>query len=305
MITSLSYVLPQVGEPSDARKLVMAATDGSKQALLQIKGAFGQTIKPMFGLYNGFYQLDLSKDLHRSCLSRLFENSTRRNGERAATYRDWFGHGLVGDTGQYPWNSFRNAMFNREPIEVTPANFTPMPVIGKLEFDFSTVERPWQIEQDIRLVVNEQGNRSLLGNTKETTGNEVDAFINPDTISDTKFVRILRSIGLLSNIPDDNSNPENNAAITPLTPMNHTTTNRARSRTSSIGLGEKDKGIINCNSRVGSPSRSRTSSPTSFSVMAASEGDPDRDADDDHNWDLIQAYHEQRLQTWCDDRYVV
>lgn len=51
--------------------------------------------------------------------------------------------GRVGDTSQHGnWTSFRNAYLNGEPIIITPARFTPMPQVGRLEFDFSGGPRP-------------------------------------------------------------------------------------------------------------------------------------------------------------------
>ena len=138
---SIARLLPQMKTNTEAKQLVDKVTGGDRNKMAQIKQALGIASKTIFGMYNGYYQLDLSYEYHRICLSRLFEQSSRFNTKRAAAC--WLGYGKLGDTSQHGnWTSFRNELYNKEPIEVTPERFTPMPRSGILEFDFSGAVGP-------------------------------------------------------------------------------------------------------------------------------------------------------------------
>lgn len=140
---SIARLLPQMKTNAEAKQLVSKVTGEDRNKIAQIKQALGIASKTIFGMYNGYYQLDLSYEYHRVCLSRLFEQSSRFNAKRAMSC--WLGYGKLGDTSQHGnWSSFRNELFNKEKIEVTSERFTPMPRSGILEFDFSGAVGPTQ-----------------------------------------------------------------------------------------------------------------------------------------------------------------
>jgi len=140
---SIARLLPQMKTNAEAKQLVSKVTGEDRNKIAQIKQALGIASKTIFGMYNGYYQLDLTLEYHRVCLSRLFEQSSRFNAKRAMAC--WLGYGKLGDTSQHGnWSSFRNEYFNKEPIEVTSERFTPMPRSGILEFDFSGAVGPTQ-----------------------------------------------------------------------------------------------------------------------------------------------------------------
>ena len=65
---TLAKVLPNVGLPSEARQLVSKATRDDRVKLAQVNIELGVCLKPIYGMFNGFYSLDLSKEIHRVCL---------------------------------------------------------------------------------------------------------------------------------------------------------------------------------------------------------------------------------------------
>lgn len=138
---TLIKVLPLMTNPSDARQLVTKVTNDSRVELTRIKLSFGVTFRPMLGSFNGYYCLDLSKELHRICLSKLLLESQTLNSRRSAL--SIMSPGKVGDTSQTGnWSCFRNEVFNGKRIVTNPKKFTPMPQTGILEFDFSGAPRP-------------------------------------------------------------------------------------------------------------------------------------------------------------------
>ena len=137
----LKKILPQMALPAEARLMMSKVTRDDHVEISHVKQALGPALRPIFGLPNGFYSLDLSKDVDRICLARLLEMSKTLNNRRIES--DVVGKGLVGDTSlRGNWSCFRNEYFNGAPFEVTIAAFTPMKKAGKLEFDFSGGTRP-------------------------------------------------------------------------------------------------------------------------------------------------------------------
>jgi hypothetical protein len=137
----LLRILPQMMYTTEALQLLSKITNDSYPELQRIKMTFGISLKPLLGLYNGYYVLDLSKEIHRVCLSRLLEQSgnicNKRNKESIIK------SGKVGDTSQHQnWTCFRNELFNNQKIEITATRFTPMPLQGILSFDFVSCSRP-------------------------------------------------------------------------------------------------------------------------------------------------------------------
>jgi Ca2+-binding EF-hand superfamily protein/Ran GTPase-activating protein (RanGAP) involved in mRNA processing and transport len=132
---SVAKLLPQMKSGAEAKQLVSKVTKDDRKLMSQIKQMLGPASKTIFGVPNGYYVLDLAQEYHRTCLSRLFEQNARSVYPRQQGC--WLGWGVLGDTSQHGnWSCFRNERFNKEPIEITPERFTPMPQHGVLEFDF-------------------------------------------------------------------------------------------------------------------------------------------------------------------------
>jgi hypothetical protein len=135
-------LLPQINNTLECKQFVKKVFKNDRTGLMQLKLALGQCINPMFGHVNGFYSLDLSKEFDRLCLSQLLEKS-RTACSKKASLSEWGGFGCMRNTSQDGnWSCFRNEIFNGEGIEITTRRFIPMPRSGKLEFDYSTIDRP-------------------------------------------------------------------------------------------------------------------------------------------------------------------
>ena len=133
--------IPMYVPSGDARQLISKVTNDDRMEIARIRMAFGASFRPMLGSFNGFYTLDLSKEMHRQCLAKLLEQSQTMNHKRKSS--SIIGFAKVGDLSQHGnWSSFRNEIYNGEVIEVTPTKFTPIPHSGILEFDFSGGNRP-------------------------------------------------------------------------------------------------------------------------------------------------------------------
>mmetsp|Transcript_16332 Transcript_16332/g.30488 ORF Transcript_16332/g.30488 Transcript_16332/m.30488 type:complete len:1463 (-) Transcript_16332:187-4575(-) len=137
----LSKLLPQMALSSEARMLVSKVTNDDQVMVARVKQTLGLAMRPIFGLANGFYSLNLTKPADRICFMKLLELSTTVNSKRMVLSK--MGIGRIGDTSQKNnWSCFRNEFFNGNPIAITIDNFTPLPQVGKLEFDFSGALRP-------------------------------------------------------------------------------------------------------------------------------------------------------------------
>lgn len=140
-IRILVILLPLIATPEDARILIKRVTENDFIENQRLRQAYGQCIRPTLGVSNGFYSLDLSKPVDRTCLSMLFENSRTTNNKQSRL-------GLIdgvwiGDTSQHQNGScFRNEYYNGQPVVLKPEMFAPMPHSGKLFFDYSGGFRP-------------------------------------------------------------------------------------------------------------------------------------------------------------------
>ena len=143
MASTLAKLLPQMVFASEARHLMSKITKDDRVKISQVKRKVGVALKPILGMVNGYYILDLKKELDRLCLSLLLEQSESVNSKMFVKDEAVFDAGVIGDTSQRGhWSCFRNERFNGEPYEVTIGKFTPMKTTGILEFDFSGGTRP-------------------------------------------------------------------------------------------------------------------------------------------------------------------
>lgn len=140
LLPSIAQILPQMESAEEAKRLLSLVTGGDEKKLQQIKSFLGPVGKVAYGLFNGYYLLDMSLEMHRNCLSKLLEISQDVNSKRCNELKlgAIFGAaGKIGDTSQHGnWSAFRNEVFNHAPTVITPQSFTPMPQAGILEFDF-------------------------------------------------------------------------------------------------------------------------------------------------------------------------
>jgi hypothetical protein len=132
----LSTVLPQMAQSQEARLLVNKIIDYNITDLTRLKRAIGQFYRVIMGRPDGYYCLDLSNEMDRCCVNRLLEISMTTQYFRSKK-RDILGYGKLGDTSQHNnYSCFRNELLSRKPVEVDTDFASPLPRVGKLEFDF-------------------------------------------------------------------------------------------------------------------------------------------------------------------------
>ncbi len=127
---------------NDSMKLFVSTCNGDRVEMNKVKRELGYAFKPLLGLYNGYYCLDLKQDLDRLCLIKLIEVSKTRMDRVQGNNDPYLLN--VGDISQKGnWSCFRNEVFNGEPFVLTPEFASPsLPTGGKLEFDFVYALRP-------------------------------------------------------------------------------------------------------------------------------------------------------------------
>ena len=69
----VKLILPYVINAADTKQFVDFVTNHDHQQLSKVKKALGNVLRPAFGIPDGYYCLNLSNELDRICLSRLFE----------------------------------------------------------------------------------------------------------------------------------------------------------------------------------------------------------------------------------------
>ncbi len=70
---TLAKVLPLMATPSDARLLVQKVLHGDKIEIHRLRREIGYALRPILGICDGYYVLDLSVKLDQLCLNRLLE----------------------------------------------------------------------------------------------------------------------------------------------------------------------------------------------------------------------------------------
>lgn len=141
--TSLAKIIPTMASNVEAKQLVMAATYGRKKIILQMKKQLGFLLKPILGAINGWYCLNLSRDVDRMTMNRLLQASHVFNQSKAQRSSFMAGYNVVGDISQSGnWSCFRNVYLNDEKRDINSETFTPIPMKGIIHFDFSGSLRP-------------------------------------------------------------------------------------------------------------------------------------------------------------------
>jgi len=134
-------ILPRMFEPAEARSFIMQAINFDKVALKRLEISLGSALNPIIGIFNGYYDLDLSVANDRICLSKLLaQNEHYREVCMSKVVVDTGGSGDVSQIGD--WSAFRNERINGKACRITVDLFNPMPMAGLLSFDFSGEEKP-------------------------------------------------------------------------------------------------------------------------------------------------------------------
>lgn len=138
----LSMLLPFMLDATEARNLMHKILDGDKLENARLKQMMGQALNPILGLPNGYYTLDLSREVDRQCLAKLLEQNESFRKQRIE--KSLFSPGVTGDVSALgDWSCFRNGFIDGEPVGSLHADrFTPMPKQMKLQFDFSGSDPP-------------------------------------------------------------------------------------------------------------------------------------------------------------------
>lgn len=126
----LQKLLLRISTSVDARKVIshVVSADGIKE-FARLRQSLGNCYKLCLGIPNGYYILNLSTELDRMCIERLYEISSNLSLTRQT-------HGL-GDTSQNrDWLYFRNTIFDGNMILLTDDWLKAVPHQGRLEFDF-------------------------------------------------------------------------------------------------------------------------------------------------------------------------
>lgn len=152
--STLTKLLRQMSTVEHAREILANVIGGDRTDMAKCKREIGQYLKPIVGRPNGFYNLDLARESDRACVLALYGLSETSNHQKAK--KSPFGYGFTGDTSQKGnWSSFRNELYNGAPFVLDVHFVNNLPVSGRLQFDFSSVDRPTHddlVMQDAYLV---------------------------------------------------------------------------------------------------------------------------------------------------------
>lgn len=132
---TLSVLLPQCVNSSDAKNLAFSSGGDQEKIRMRVETALGAAYRPIMGLADGYYALDLKKEKDRNCLQKLFEIGSAISKHRRKH--------LLGDLSQDGnWSCFRNEYMANKEVSITAEFMTPMPESGKIEFDFMGSQLP-------------------------------------------------------------------------------------------------------------------------------------------------------------------
>lgn len=150
-VAAVKQLLLQMHDFNDARHLISSVLEDNRQDLLRLRRDLGHLVRPLLGQPNGYYVLDLSKEIDRLCLEKLVEISSTNAVMRCEQSK--IAYGRTGDLSQRGavsqgstggpissssgYSCFRNEMFNGMSVHVCAAFCSPIPLSGTLDFDFS------------------------------------------------------------------------------------------------------------------------------------------------------------------------
>jgi hypothetical protein len=137
----LRRLLPSTTNSVSAMQMIKHITGSNRSEMVRLKHEMGYSLKPIIGAPNGYYSLDMSKEMDRLCLSRLITISTTHADIRQRLHPEYANYPHLGDVSQKGnYSCFRNEFFNGHGVTIDASFATPMPVFGKLEFDFCTAD---------------------------------------------------------------------------------------------------------------------------------------------------------------------
>jgi hypothetical protein len=109
----LVKLLPQITNSSDARQLVSAALQGNRIDILRLKKKMGSCLKPILGMPNGYYLLDLSNKNDQLCIERLLELSKTHASHLMSLQKPDLGiYGDRSQKGSYLIKMFKYSIIN-------------------------------------------------------------------------------------------------------------------------------------------------------------------------------------------------
>jgi hypothetical protein len=115
--------------------MVMQVISFDKMGLRRLQHIMGNALSPIIGQYDGYYDLNLSIENDRICLTKLLmqaEHSAKVNKGKCS-----FGTGRTNDLSQNgDWSCFRNEIIGGKAGHISTELFNPMPHYGQLCFDF-------------------------------------------------------------------------------------------------------------------------------------------------------------------------
>jgi hypothetical protein len=150
----VAKILPRMVSPTEARSLMMQVINFDRVALNRLQATLGNSLYPIIGIYNGYYDLDLANENDRICISKLLAQSQHMKEEMMK--RSVHKNGTTGDLSQIgDWSSFRNERIDNIPIRITVELFNPMPREGLISFDFCGDDKPKResmVMKDLRCI---------------------------------------------------------------------------------------------------------------------------------------------------------
>jgi len=78
----LAKLLPLVSSVYDARRMLNGIIGNSQSKATYLKKLLGQAYRPIIGIFDGYYCLDLTNENDRVCLSKLFEQNNTTTAKR-------------------------------------------------------------------------------------------------------------------------------------------------------------------------------------------------------------------------------
>ncbi len=91
-VAAIKKLIMKMNDSEDARNLIFAILDGDRTAMLRLKRDLGLALKAILGNANGYYLLDLSKEMDRLCVEKLLEISMTRAYKRMERSKLGYGH---------------------------------------------------------------------------------------------------------------------------------------------------------------------------------------------------------------------
>lgn len=74
-VAALEVLLPFMYDPKEAKALMSKALNNDRLELARLREKMGLSLKPIVGMPDGYYSLDLSRKKDRACFSSLIEQS--------------------------------------------------------------------------------------------------------------------------------------------------------------------------------------------------------------------------------------